>query len=103
MAGELDAGARQLLQPGALGAVADDDEPTARDRPDPLPELEQQIDALVVDEPAQRHEQRRGGALALRGGLPHPVVHHSDPAVGDAQFAQGARRGRETAIIRWSR
>ncbi len=103
MAGELHPGTGEPLQTGPLGAVADDHQPATGDRPDPLPQLEQQIDALVVDEPAERHEERGLGPVALRARLLDAVVHHPDPVVGHAQVPQGPAVDGDTAIIRWSR
>lgn len=58
MAGELDAGTGELLEPLPFGSVADDHQPAAGDRADPFPQAQQEIDPLVLDEPSHGHEQR---------------------------------------------
>ena len=53
-----DTRAGQGLDAGPLGAVARDHELAADHVPHPVPEPQQQVDALVVGQPAQREEQR---------------------------------------------
>ncbi|CAM5240599.1 hypothetical protein SVIOM74S_04306 [Streptomyces violarus] len=101
--GELHIRTGELLQLLPLGAVTDDHEPATGDRPDPLPELEQKIDALVVDQPAERQEERGRGPFALRQRLLDAVVHQPYPLVRNAQLTQAPAVDGETAIIRWSR
>lgn len=96
MTHELDAGAGELFEPVPLGSVADDEEPAAGDRPHPLPQAQQQIDPLVLDEPAHREEERLTGAVRARARLLDAVVDDADAFAFDAECPQrGGRRRRD--------
>ncbi|CAM5531172.1 hypothetical protein SVIOM74S_01074 [Streptomyces violarus] len=105
IAGELHTGPGELFQSSALGAVSDDDEPPAGDRPHPLPQPQQQIDPLVLDQPADGDEQRLGGTLGPRRRLLDAVVHDPDTVPLDADRAQrvgrgGGDRDQQTPLLR---
>lgn len=91
MTGEGDAGPGHGGKPGALRTVADDHQPAAGHRPDPLPQPQQQIDPLVLDQPPHGQEQRLRRLGGQWAGLRHAVVHQPDPVRGDPEAAQRGR------------
>ncbi len=93
-AGELDARPGQCLQPRPLGPVPGDHQLPARHVPHPVPQPQQQVEALVVGEPAEREEHRlrrpRGGRIRRLDA----VADLPDPVLADPDLLQRLRRGR---------
>ena len=92
-AGEHDAGPGQGLKPRPFRAVPGDDQLPAGHVPDPVPEPEQQVEALVVGEPAHREEQRFRRARGGRVRFLDAVADLPDPVPADAHVLQRAGRG----------
>ena len=92
-AGEHDAGPGQGLQPRPLRPVPGDDQLPADHVPHPVPQPQQQVEALVVGEPAEREEQRVRRPRGRRIRLLDAVADLPDPVPPDADLLQRFRRG----------
>lgn len=88
-------GPGESFQPGPFRSVTHDDELTAGDRSDPLPQAQQQLDPLVLDQAPHGEEQRLGGGRGERSRLLDTVVDEPDPLARDTEAVErvGGRGG----------
>jgi hypothetical protein len=92
-AGKLHARPGQGLQPRPFRPVPGDHQLPAHHVPHPVPQPQQQVEALVVGEPADREEQRVRRARSGRIRLLHAVADLPDPVPAHSHLLQRLRRG----------